>query len=172
MHNGYGWEYNGVSPSFEGELRARISVVSSRSTQADARDLLPPLLVGCRFVDPRERLSAGADFAVGSFAEGASKVCLLVHHREAAHTLADLLNQADELADAERLLITGEMSHGDRVAAIEQARKADKAIVIATLHSVNVAIDMAFFPVVCLVEAYARPADIIQVLGRFPRLGG
>ncbi len=169
-HNGYGWEFSGVNEANAGELRDRLSLISSRTTQSEVASLLPPFIVNCQFIDPKRRHQAGVEFVESALGEGSTHLCLLTHHKDLASALVLALDK--EHSGVEVFKIDGEVSAEDRMEIISKARNAKKSIIVATLHSVNVAIDLTFCSVVAFVESYGRPVDMLQVLGRFSRLSG
>lgn len=150
------------------ELKWRVEQISTRTTKQEVAHLLPAFITKLGWIDPKKRREASIEWASGKFDEGAKKVCLLTHLRDTAQQLA----AASYPKGVEVFCITGEDTHEQRAAKLQAARDAKRAIICATLHSVNVAIDMTFVTVVGFAEIYSRPADMIQVLGRFSRLSG
>jgi superfamily II DNA or RNA helicase len=152
----------------EKELCARLACVSSRTTKEEVAHLLPAFITKLLKINPKSRIEEGVEWAQSQIKEGSQKVCLLTHLRDTAAELAS----ARWPKQYEVFYITGEDTHEQRAAKLQAAKDAACSIVCATLHSVNVAIDMTFLTTVGFVEIYSRPADMIQVLGRFSRLSG
>jgi SNF2 family DNA or RNA helicase len=70
------------------------------------------------------------------------------------------------------LAITGEDSPESRNALLRQAKEHTKAIVVATMHSIGIGIDLTFCTQALFAELYYRPETVIQAIGRFSRLSG
>jgi superfamily II DNA or RNA helicase len=152
----------------EDELRRRLALVSSRTTKQEVAHLLPAFITKLLKINPMKRVEEGVEWAQSQIKEGAKKICLLTHLRETAAELA----ATRWPKHYEVFCVTGDDTHEQRAAKLHAAKDAPSAIVCATLHSVNVAIDLTFLTTVGFVEIYSRPADMIQVLGRFSRLSG
>lgn len=168
-------EFTGLREENAAELRRRLNAVSSRATKKDpdVKPFLPrfsmqPLL----FIDPAKRIPEVIEWIGNKVDEDPEHVCLLTHFRVSAEQLALELSQWRRFKDYLVVCIHGEDQQKDRIAKIRQAREAKKSVICATLHSVNVGIDMAFHDVIAFVELSARPSDDIQAMGRFNRLSG
>jgi len=197
--NQYGSEAKGLNETFAPELAARLKSICVRVTKQEVAHLLPPfsvqslMLPPVKSVSPRElldRASSGlrkqheldnvvaalGDTKVGAAVDqvevaldgGATHVCVLTHFRSTAEKIANALSRLDVAV----IRVDGDIPIKQRLARIDDAKNLPRAVLVATMHSINVGIDLTRFTVAVFAELYWQPAAMIQALGRFSRLSG
>ena len=184
-----GKKFYGVNPVHAGELRNRIAAISSRTTKAEIAHLLPPfdvktLRVKAEVEAPRDWTASSIEAMLYDAArakiphvmewlsdavESSSHVTVLTHHRDLARKIRD---EAQRKFDQPCFLATGELTPEKRNEVLAQAKDSPSAIVVATMDSVGIGIDMTFTPQALFAELSYRPEAMIQALGRFSRLSG
>jgi SNF2 family DNA or RNA helicase len=174
-------QYKGLNPANAKELEHRLKAVSSRATKKEWRHVLPPFLVSTRKIEGRkyasidewldkqgeDKLSAVAEWLEDAVLES-SHTCILTHLRGTAQRIAEQIHGT--YPQVQVFCITGEQSPEERGALLEQARKSPRAVLVATMHSVGIGIDLTKFTRALFAELYWRPETVIQALGRFWRL--
>lgn len=186
--NGYGIKHSGLNPLYAEEFRERVTYVSSRVTKAEVADLLPPFLVQLIRVEPNRKVntsvSAFADFkalqteldaAMETKAElipewledtsSATHRCILTYHRETVNALTSRFCK-----DHNVFGLSGAMTPEARNEALARAKASPGALVIATMDSIGIGIDLTFCTQALMVELCYRPDVMLQALGRFSRL--
>jgi hypothetical protein len=192
-HNGYGWDFEGVKDAYLPELRHRLSQVSTRVTKAEIAHLLPPFQVSllrvkaAKFIPvarqeselelflytaAQEKLPHIKEWVDDAVANGTSHVCVLTHLKDSARAIALALETKYGARDTTVFCITGDQppEHRNRELALAKASK--KAIVVATMHSIGIGIDLTWCPQALFAELYWRPETMLQAAGRFSRLSG
>jgi SWI/SNF-related matrix-associated actin-dependent regulator 1 of chromatin subfamily A len=192
-NNGYGWDFEGVKEQNLPELKKRLAAVSTRVTRAEVAHLLPPFQVQLLRQKPasleeqlalakandvetaiikagQEKIGPACEWVSDAFDSGTTHVALLTHLRESASTLADKLRQ--EYRDVAVYCITGDQTPEDRNKELAKARAEKKAVVVATMHSIGIGIDLTWCTQALFVELYWRLETILQAIGRFSRLSG
>lgn len=192
--NGYGTTIKGTNPVHADELEKRLVSVACRVTKHEVAHLLPPFLVQTIRVRTNKRwnqrellasLSSGVrrqhdlkTFCeeagnekhkktielVKELQESATHVCVMTHFRDSAHKLAEEFSNA--------FVVTGDLSPKKRMEVIKTAEKQKDAVLVCTMHSVGIGIDLTKFTAAVFAELYWQPAVIVQALGRFSRLSG
>lgn len=191
LDNGYGTQWFGVNKEHAAELAARIGGLSSRATKAEWAHLLPPFLVQMVRVPPTNGMALAARTAFENFEaiqselnlagqvkatyvkewlenaqeSGAKHCCILTHLRETAEKIA-----AEIPATANVFCITGEMPAEERNRVLALAKKAERAVIVATMHSVGIGIDLTFCTQAVFVELDYKLGEVLQAIGRFHRL--
>jgi len=197
-HNGYGWKFEGLNPLYADELASRLRGMSSRTTKLEVAHLLPPFDVHYLEIRPnapkefrsiledvgksfrshtekidlallksgQEKISAAIEWAQDAM-QSNTHITICTHLKETAHEIARGLEPLFNV-----YCITGEVPPEKRNEQLAQAKADSSAIIVATMHSVGIGIDLTFCPVACLAELYYRPETVIQLLGRFSRLSG
>jgi len=197
-HNGYGWSIFGVLSENQEELRNRLDWCSVRATKLTYRDLLPPLMVQAirirsthakRFREIREDWGGGikkhldrigqdgrgGDLKVGpattqaldALESGSDHVCILTHLKATAYEIAAKLGKGVEV-----IVATGDDSPSKRMEKIRKAKASKQSVLVATMHSIGIGIDLTFCDVAIFAELDYSPTTMIQTLGRFSRLSG
>ena len=119
------------------------------------------------------KLTKGFNDGVLEWARDASETCphvaILTHLRETAWNWQDRLQKAGV---PNVLCLTGDDSTSKRAAALQALRGQREGLLVATMHSVGIGIDLTFCQRVLLIELDYTPEAIIQALGRFSRLCG
>jgi superfamily II DNA or RNA helicase len=179
-HSPLGYDFKGANPAKLPELRERLARVSSRVTKAEVAHLLPPFLVSLKPIDEEtdfvsvedwqaragtEKLPQAQEWVEDAL-EQASHICILTWHKATAEAYAAALSGGE----AEVTLVTGNSSPEVRNALLDKAKRTPKAIVVATMDSIGIGIDMTFCTQALLVELHWRLEIVLQVLGRFSRL--
>lgn len=199
--NQYGTRIKGVNADRADELATRLKPLMSRVTKHEVSHLLPPLIVQqIRVKNLRrkewnqreiaESLSSGIrkqhelgamvqragagkfDTCLNLVAEAVdnriSHVCIATHHKETALTYAEYF----EGEGLNVLHIDGDVPVPKRVRAINAAKEQEDCVLVGTMHSMNVGIDLTRWTVVVLAELYWQMAALEQFFGRFQRLNG
>lgn len=193
----FGSNVNGLNEDRAYELRSRLSTISSRVTKAEIAHLLPPFQVEAvripsqRAFNVREILedlssaerkqhekrldglilrATGAKLKrcvemATTRATGGDRVAILTHFR------ASVVNVAGKLRRLEPVCIDGSIPVKKRLGMIRDAIASGRPL-IATLHSINVGIDLTAYNVALFLELPWSPKDLLQALGRFSRLSG
>lgn len=196
-HNGYGWDFKGLSAIYGEELGLRLREICSRTTKHDVPDLIPPFDVKYLYASPAnqklsvnkslkflkdeneisialerggiEKVAQTLDWAEDA-TSAASHIAVLTHFKKTAKLTAEKLRQ--KFRSIPVYHIDGNVSPDDRHKILEEAKNSPRAIVVATMHSVGIGIDMTFCTETLFSELYYRPETMIQALGRFARLSG
>lgn len=168
-HNGYGWKFKGLNEDNVEELRQRLVVTSTRKHKGEPD--VQEALRGLRMIPQLvffegDRIATAVEKTEDLFEQGAKHVNVLTHLRESAHEIARKFS----IKGVATYVITGDMSAEDRADVIDKAKSQERSLVCATLHSVAVAIDLTYADNVLFAELSDRPADMVQVLGRYDRL--
>jgi ERCC4-related helicase len=164
IHNGYGWEFKGINELYANELRERLATTTSRTTKLQVAHLLPPFDVKQLYIEhPKQpQIKEWAQDAL----EQNSHIAILTHLRATAEQIVQAL-QAEQ-----PYLITGALGPEKRNMLLAEAKAKPSAIIVATMHSIGIGIDLTFCQTALFAELYYRPETIIQALGRFSRLSG
>jgi SWI/SNF-related matrix-associated actin-dependent regulator 1 of chromatin subfamily A len=187
-HNGYGWDFHGINPLHIDELRQRLASLSTRTTKLDIPNLppfdvqyvtVPPTKtrgykVGDRF--DKEAINNVLEHAstdklpfilqwVYDAAEQATHIAVLTHLRATAYNIAKQLEGKYNV-----YTITGAQTPEERNGLLERARGDKAAVIVATMHSIGIGINLEFATAALFAELYYRPETVIQALGRFSRL--
>ncbi len=191
----YGTNWYGVNRFHVDELKERLSQIASRVTKAEVAHLLPPFCVSMLKIEgeqneekaitfkdwqeAQEHLDSYGTRKIPSVvewakdaAESASHLCILTHRRETARAIAREIEKAYGTGDVRISTITGDTSPEERNEELAHCRQADRAVVVATMHSVGIGIDLTFCTQALFAELYYRPETVIQAIGRFSRLSG
>ena len=199
VSNQYGTDVKGLNDTYAPELNERLKAVSMRVTKQEVAHLLPPfsvqsiMLPPVKSVSPRELLdragsglrkqheldavvAALGDTKVGATVDavenaldgGATHVCVLTHFRSTAEKIENALSRLDVPV----IRVDGDIPIKQRLVHIDDAKKLPRAVLVATMHSINVGIDLTRFTVAVFAELYWQPSAMIQALGRFSRLSG
>lgn len=154
------------------ELRQRVEAVSSRTTKQEVAHLLPPYDVRVERLLDEDKHKAVVDWVLNAL-ESSSHVAVLCHYRKTVKALAQAIAKA--LPKKKRVPITqisGDDDPNERFKKIKSAKAEAKGVVVATMHSCGIAIDLTFCTSACFAELCSRPVAVIQTLGRFSRLSG
>jgi superfamily II DNA or RNA helicase len=191
------WVFGGLNDDHAKELRARLEAVSVRVTKKEVAHLLPPCIVtplrvpAPRTLNVRELLegfarpdqhsakvkehmlratgSAKIKVSVEAALEEIktdSHVCVCAYYHDTADEIAAML----ESKTTTPIINLGRAVASKRMQLIEEARKLKNCIMVATLESVNVGIDLTFNATAICAELFPVPKTMIQFFGRFSRL--
>lgn len=187
----YGWKFKGLNGAHEEELVRRLNGLMTRATKKQYAHLLPAFNVSSIYIQPDsprdyegimdayqtgrsheelvesillragdEKIPHAIEWGILAKAR-ASHVCILTHQKKSARAIAEALDTT---------AVTGEMPAKQRDAHLEKLKAAPQGILVATMHSIGIGIDLTSFTEVLFAELYWRPATVIQALGRFSRL--
>lgn len=167
-HNGYGWSFKGVNELFADELRARLSTMMSRTTKKEIAHLLPTFDVKVLTIpkSSKTKMQYAAEWSEDA-AVGASHLCIMTDLRETAAKIAKKLEKSQERSV---YLVTGALQPEQRNKVLAEAKNCRNAIIVATMHSVGIGIDLTFATSCLFIELAHRPEAVVQALGRFSRL--
>lgn len=182
----HGTDYIGVNKLYAAELAARLQAMSSRTTKLDVLHLIPTFHVSFKLLEQESRVkwtndldkdleTAGALKALYALdwardaKESNSHVAVLTHLRSTAREIADRLMEEEHAAV---YCITGAQTPEKRNELLAEAAGKPSAIVVATMDSVGIGIDLTFCTACLVAELSYRPDVVIQALGRFSRLSG
>jgi SWI/SNF-related matrix-associated actin-dependent regulator 1 of chromatin subfamily A len=163
-YSALGFNATGLNPDSADEIHSRLTAIGDRVTKKDVAHLLPPITMSItRFKGDR------VQFIVDSVREaqenGITHICVLTHLRETAEQIDFALGNAPEICR-----VDGSTPAGPRVKKINSSKSWAHTTLIATMHSVNVGIDLTEFTQVFFAEMYSAPAIMLQAVGRFNRL--
>jgi SWI/SNF-related matrix-associated actin-dependent regulator 1 of chromatin subfamily A len=187
------WYVHGLHPDNAAELNARLKTVSSVVTRAEVAHMLPPfvtqaLRVPCsKGSDPREllrtfshvslrdrdaliraagsqKLSATVEQARLAFLSGARHVAILTHLRTTAREIAESMI-SEGVPNV--LCLTGEDLAHTRAQKLRDFSRSATGLLVATMHSVNVGIDLGICPIAIFAELDYTPGNVVQAAGRF-----
>ncbi len=193
-----GLEFFGLNEEYEQELNQRLQPISMRITREDVKEYLPPLSTETIFIDAPKKLANQDlnkllkeadpksfkkiidDLANAKIKEtlqwvetvlsgGTSHALVFTHRIETARTLAEKLQE-----DYRTLLITGEdvKSPEKRNKLLEAHKLSDRGVIVATMHSVPVAIDLSHCKETLFAELYYYPMTMLQAMARTDTLEG
>lgn len=167
-HNGYGWVSKGVREENIDEFKQRLSLISSRATKKEFAHLFPTFLVQSQSVPADVDFKKSVTDWLYDASKSATHIAVLTYLRESVVEFAKLAG--NDLGGTPVFQISGVLTAEKRLETLERAKNAKNAIVVATMSSVGVGIDMTFCTQVAIVELYDKPETLIQLLGRFSRL--
>lgn len=172
---GFGNAYYGVNPLYVDELAGRLHLFSARSTKLDpdVAPLLPPFLVQRAYTPRRDRESTAIQCVGDALANGARRVVVLTHLRDSAVSISNSLKKlhGDALYVSS---VSGAQDPGARDKVLQELARTQvsQAVLVATMHSVGIGIDLTWAEEVILAELDYSPTQVLQALGRFSRLSG
>jgi SWI/SNF-related matrix-associated actin-dependent regulator 1 of chromatin subfamily A len=179
--NKYGSKVWGIQSSNSEELRQRFAAIGDRVTKHEVAHLLPKFTVllerinlekffssedleqHCNTVG-KHKASVAVEYARLAKDAGVKHICILTHLRETAINIASVVKLGTVYH------IDGEMLPGKRNEVIAEAKSQPQSIIVATMHSIGIGIDLTHCTEIIFAELYWQPAVIIQALGRFNRL--
>lgn len=182
----YGGKFTGLNPKNAEELRARMALCWHRVSKASVAHLLPPFMVQLLKVAP-ERQVKFTDVDDWIARQGEEKfpfvkewlddaletdgVCCILTHLTA--TVERIASYA-ELRGLRVFRVSGthQPSAEERNKVLAEAKRHGRCLIVATMHSVGIGIDLTFATKALFAELYWRPETVIQALGRFSRLSG
>jgi SNF2 family DNA or RNA helicase len=143
-------------------LEQKVSGSQDFETKDDLEDILA--------ASAEQKLAQVRDRVSSALASGATHVAVLTYHIPLANFLADALKDLGPPV----VLVTGESTRTTkkRRTVLDGARRADKCILVASMKSIGIGIDLTKFTRTLVAELYYAPAVVIQALGRFSRLSG
>ncbi|MEO1444626.1 MAG: SNF2-related protein [Cyanobacteria bacterium J06635_11] len=169
----YGWKFEGINPVHADELRCRFDEVSARVTADDVKMELPQITFQTLAVEAgkttRDELAAGAAEVAGfkkvqpaiewveQHQSSASHLCVFTWHRSVAQKLAESLDT---------VAITGEMDVQSRLDAVAQIAESPRGVVVATMASLGIGINLGFCKHLLFAQLYPRSERMLQALGR------
>jgi SWI/SNF-related matrix-associated actin-dependent regulator 1 of chromatin subfamily A len=190
----YGVKYYGHNPVHSEELKLRLRCMMSRTTKRDVPELLPAFdvryetikaKVTSQILEHREILKHGwledemrrtneekrlhASKWVLDALSAHSHVAVLTDRRESAKQIAAEL--AEKGVD-DVFCITGAQTPEKRNELLAAAAERPSGVVVATMHSVGIGINLTFCTSALVAELCYRPEVLVQALGRFSRLSG
>ena len=195
--NSEGFEvFEGVK--HEEELQMRLAAVSSRHSKTDPEVAkhLPPFDISLLRIPPptdrsdfgfsvrsredlerslyafgSEKLGPAAEWARGAL-ETSDHVCLMTHRRGLAKELhGKLLGLSEELG-VSVTYIDGSMAANERAESIRRSKAANKSILVCTMQSCGIGIDLTFCKRALIAELSYRFDVVVQAAGRFSRITG
>lgn len=163
-----GFSYGGANPDTAQELVDRMAPFTYRLTRADLADYLPECDVSPLYVDradKRETHLLVREWLTSATLE-ASHAGVFTYHRDEANMLALELSKHFE----DVIVITGEEAGAQRRKLLKHIREMPRAILVATMSSVGIGISLSWITRFLSVEWATSPGQMLQLLGRFPRL--
>lgn len=200
--NKYGTKFTGVNQRYVKELRERLEQLSTRTTKEEVAHLLPPCNVNTwrlatkntakyKLAIDREAQAAKdhqTQVSTALLRAGEEKlehckkwmedailsgenICVMTYHRELSKQV--LGNIAKGRRKMNVGLIDGNMTPAQRQMLIDDLVGAgEQFILVCTIKSVEVGIDLTACTQVLFLEMAYQPATMVQALGRFHRLSG
>jgi len=189
-----GYTYGGINELFAEELGNKLSAISSRTTKAEVAHLMPAYTVNSLFIQPAAKseyvkLSAsvitqedvekalrvsGSEKVesvvewVGDASENASHVCVMTYFRSTARAITEALRKKGHNV----FEVSGALDPHKRNEEIKKAIAAESAVLVATMKSTGIGIDLTRFTQAIFAELYYSPEVMEQALGRFSRMSG
>jgi superfamily II DNA or RNA helicase len=195
-----GYDYDGVNPARGDELLQRLQAFIFRRTKAEVAAQLPTLITQTIRLKPSRKtekevlalirngnasdtilLQAGnekidpiIDMVREDFMGGATHVNLSTYFQVTADELAGRLQDAIGTWEQKPIVfhVDGKVPEKKRQAIIAEAKKQPLAILVNTMMSVNVGINLTKFSPSYCAELYSAPGIMGQWAGRFHRVGG
>ena len=171
-HNGYGYSFTGINEDHAAELKNRLSYMMSRTTKKEVAHLLPAFSVKELYYcvdDYKDKVSVVAEWMLSKTLE-CTHIAIMVHHRACVH---DYAHEMETLFLGWTVLcITGEDTPEKRNKILMDAENTTNVIIVATMSSIGVGINLTFCEAAIIPEISFKfaPEVIIQTLGRFSRL--
>lgn len=186
--NDFGSKWGGLNEDTALELRERVAGLSAQATRQQYAHLLPRFTTESLYVPALKKhrfnwlqdtalfdkhLEATADAKLLAIqealaSESASTAVFTYRVAYAKDLAAKLL-----AATGRRVfLITGEDSHKERDETIQQVQATPGCLLVASMKSIGIGIDLNGFALAYFLELYYSPAVMLQALGRFTRLSG
>lgn len=148
------------------ELRERMTHFSMRVTKKDVAHLLPPFSV--QQLDVKDPIREAVELVQDAMAGDATHVRVMCYLHATADRLRDTFERA--FPDVPVTKIDGRENAQQRDAAIEKAKAQLSSILVATISSTQVAIDLTDYTTALYVELSPKLVENIQSLGRGHRL--
>lgn len=162
LENKYGKSPAGLNDRHKDEFNARLAAVSSSTKRSEVGHLLPKCNVSLVRSDwDTHKATATRAWLQPRVAVG-KRCAILTYGIEAAEQLAA------DLPDA--IVVTGKESVDRRLDRIDKVRVDPAKVLVASMKSIGVGIELTEFTEVLFAETYWSPAVLIQALGRFNRL--
>jgi hypothetical protein len=121
------------------------------------------------------KVRLAADIALEQLRQGTTRLVVATHLIDSAEQIAGRIAwglRETGQDDSRVYCVTGNVPTKKRAEILREACTRDDAILVATMHSVGVGIDdLKRFKTVLIAELYWSPMVMIQLLGRFCRLG-
>lgn len=172
-HNGYGWNFYDIREETKEELSARLRAVSARVDAATVGKLLPPFSLQTYYYSTGGAKRAAATWATDAFQSGAKYICVLTDLRETARDIGALIGKSSSSRGLLVRTLTGQDPTSKRHKVLDELQSHPRGgFLVATLHSLNTAIDLTFFDAVAFAELPKRVDHLAQSCGRFHRLTG
>jgi superfamily II DNA/RNA helicase len=185
--------FYGVNRDNAAELKQRISACGSFTTKKEVAHLLPPYQVGLLplptdivvkpppmtfdswqaaqdelCVHTADKIPHIKEWAELALENGATHLAVMTYKRESAKEIASaLLGLGPSVT-----WITGEMPPANRNIALAEAKNSPSSIIICTMDSVGIGIDLTFATQALFAELSYKWVTMDQALGRFSRLSG
>jgi SWI/SNF-related matrix-associated actin-dependent regulator 1 of chromatin subfamily A len=198
VHNGYGYSAKGTNPAYRRELSERLKHMVYHVDRSEIDHLLPPCRMVPMFIDPvevKDFKSLKDDFKSEGKSLHLDKVSRLLHraaHLKMPHILSwfdsnqdishscivvyhkdiqqEIVTQLRKQTEYEVHMVSGDDPVDQRHKVIDAARNARKSVLVATMSSINIGIDLTYVHRVLIAELYYRPETMVQLFGRFNRL--
>lgn len=172
--NSFGNKYFGAREEYAQELASRLAGFSFRATKLDPEiaKLLPPFILQRLDTTRVGRYADAVEACASASTQGARKLVVLTHFKEAARQIGDRLRKL--LGPTGRVgVVTGDDHVTKRDGLLEDLRlHPGTTVLVATMHSVGVGIDLTWAEDVTFAELDYSPVQVAQALGRFSRLSG
>ena len=161
--------YYGFDPATAGELRDRLDLFSSRATKRDPEiaATLPKVIFQHLYTTRAGRVSDSAQAVYDALAQGARRLVCLTDRKDTAERVATWLRKAcRETAWVQ--VVTGDLAPGKRDDAIQAAVGHGRpTIIVATMQSVGIGIDLTYAEHVVFVELDFSSTMMEQAIARF-----
>lgn len=113
------------------------------------------------------KIEPAAELALEARRNGNSHVCVVTYYHETAHQIAELIEKAGERV----IVVTGETPAGPRKKLLYSTKDMPECVVVCSMKSMNEGLTLTWFRRVICAELSYVPKDMIQLIGRFRRLG-
>lgn len=165
-------KFYGTRPGAAEELAERLRPFMRRVTRQEANAFLPQVSATPFYADAFARpLTIGETWAEKACDEPeTTHVGVFTHLRSTAEALYEALIPLSVAEDGPQVIcLHGGDSTVKRDQALQELKNAPRGILCATTHAFNEGVDLSFLQQAMVVEWTARPADLLQFIGRFGR---
>jgi hypothetical protein len=139
--------------------------MSSRTTKEEVAHLLPPFTVRTLTAQPKaDKIREAVKWTTDALKES-THVAVLTHRRSTARAIAAAI-------PGNVVHVDGGISVKTRQDLLNGLKGRPGGVLVATMQSVGIGIDLTWCTRALMAELYWRPETIIQALGRFSRLSG
>jgi superfamily II DNA or RNA helicase len=170
MHEeGYGYEFFDAREDTAGELTKRLALTGSRLTKLAVSHLLPVFTGPVLARTEGSRLQACVELVSDAVKVGTKHVSIHAYKKKTIDALIGKLSKILP-GDIRILKLTGDNTPQQRDKIRKTAKAEKRSILVSTISSTKVAIDLSFCELVVYAELTNNLEELLQSLGRYQRL--